>query len=91
MNRLASMLLIAAGLLTFLTACDPDSSRLAIREAAQARTAIAPACPTPTDRGKQTAIADEISGAIKAGVPIDTLATEWERLDGGARKCRGAR
>ena len=71
MNRLASMPLIAVALLTFLTGCDPDSRRPAIREATQARKAVAPACPTPT-------------------ASIDALAAEWERLDEGARKCRGA-
>lgn len=89
MNRLVSMPLIAATLLTFLAGCDPDSKRLAIREGTQARGAIAPACSTPTNRDKQVTIAGEIDGAIKAGASIDTLATEWERLDEAARTCRG--
>lgn len=74
----------------FLIGCDPDSRRLAIREATVARSVLAPACPTPTDRARLMKIEVEIVGAIKAGASIDALAAEWERLDEGARKCRGA-
>lgn len=52
---------------------------------------IAPACPSPTSAAKLRAIEAEIEAAIKAGASPDALATEWERLDGAAKICRGVR
>jgi hypothetical protein len=48
-------------------------------------------CPSPTKAEMLPAIARELDAAIKAGVPPNTLSTEWERLDEGARACRGAK
>lgn len=50
----------------------------------------APACPTPTSDVKALAIAGYIEGAPPAR-GLDTLSTEWERLDDGARACRTGR
>jgi hypothetical protein len=47
------------------------------------------ACPTPTSDGNRRKLAGELEATIVAGVPPATLATEWERLDAGARACRG--
>jgi hypothetical protein len=46
-------------------------------------------CPTPTPRERLPAIA----GYLERAAPdpgLDALATEWERLDEGALRCRGA-
>ena len=59
------------------------------REPAAIRKALAPICSAPTPRGKLQRIAAEIE-AVPAG-SVDTLATEWERHDDWARKCRGQR
>lgn len=47
-------------------------------------------CATPTDAVKRERIIGELEATIKAGAPPNTLATEWERHDDVARKCRGA-
>lgn len=52
------------------------------------RAALAPACPTPTARARLEAIAGYLEAAPPAA-GLDALATEWERLDDGARACRG--
>lgn len=44
-------------------------------------------CPWPTPRPKLEIIADYLNRA-PADPGLDTLATEWERLDEGARICR---
>ena len=49
---------------------------------------MAPICPTPTSDGN----ARQIAGYLESAPPaagLDVLATEWERLDDGARICRG--
>lgn len=55
----------------------------------EARAKVARACPTPTPVKSLPAIERELVAAIAAGAAPDTLATEWERLDEGARKCAG--
>lgn len=89
MSRPKSTLLIAAGLMTCLSAC--VSGPLAISEGDKpaARATLAPICPTPTPDERLTKIAGELTAAIKAGVSPDTLAGEWERLDEASRECRG--
>lgn len=49
--------------------------------------AIAPRCPTPTDDTKAGKIATYLEVATE-DPGLDVLATEWERLDNGARICR---
>lgn len=58
------------------------------REPAAIRKALAPVCSMPTPREKLQRIMAEIE-AVPAG-SVDTLATEWERHDDWARKCRGS-
>jgi len=61
-----------------VTAADAKATRQA---------ALAPICPTPTPDDKAGAIAGYLEAAPPAA-GLDTLATEWERLDDGARVCR---
>ena len=44
-------------------------------------------CPWPTPRAKLEVISDYLDRA-PADKGLDTLATEWERLDNGATICR---
>lgn len=52
---------------------------------------FAAACPVPTDKGGRDKIAAELMATIEKAVPPDTLATEWERLNDGAKACRRGR
>lgn len=54
---------------------------------------LARACPTPTPAMKLNAIADELAALAARGdiAAVDVLASEWERLDEGARTCRGTK
>lgn len=91
MNRQKRMLLIVAALTMFLGAC-ASGTPLGISEPktpAEARKAIAPACPTPTPASKLKSIERELEAGLKAGAALDVLASEWERLDAGSRVCRG--
>lgn len=93
MLRPRSTPLIAAVLLTSLAGCASGSlvdatrpvSRGEAKEKRQA--ALAPACPTPTPDSKAAKIATYIERA-KPDPNLDVFATEWERLDDGARACR---
>lgn len=91
MSRLKSMPLIAATLLMCLGACTSASKGLAVPDTAPSarRAMLAPLCPTPTSAARLGKIAGEIDRAVAASVSPDVLATEWERLDAAARKCRG--
>ncbi|WKC25129.1 hypothetical protein QTJ18_14165 [Rhizobium sp. SSA_523] len=51
---------------------------------------LARVCPAPTSAAKQQAILRYLEGA-EPSPDLDALATEWERLDEGARKARGER
>lgn len=69
------------------------TERLAlIGEAPQIRAGVARACPRPTAEKQKAAILAELESLDAAGMiaRVDTLATEWERLDDGAKKCKGA-
>lgn len=97
MLRRRTMLSIAAVLAMSLQGCASDLATKPVVRAtaaqaadakAQRRTAMAPICPTPTSDGK----ARQIAGYLESAPPaagLDVLATEWERLDDGARICRG--
>lgn len=84
---------IAAALLACLPACaDTATERPALTgEAPQIRQGVARACPRSTAEKQKAAILAELEGLDAAGMiaRVDTLATEWERLDAGARACRG--
>jgi hypothetical protein len=45
-------------------------------------------CPTPTSSDRLDRIAAELAKALRDGAALNTLATEWERLDEAARACR---
>jgi hypothetical protein len=90
MNKRTSTRLIGAALLVYLTGCvAPVTDPLPIVQRQAIRKALAPICPTPTPGSKITIIASELEAAINAGVPPDTLAAEWERLQEGAMSCKG--
>jgi hypothetical protein len=70
-----------------------DASSLVIRAENDAarRAKRAPACPTPTSNQKIESIAAYLKKAEATDSGLNTLATEWERLDEGARVCRTGR
>ncbi|WP_026784292.1 hypothetical protein [Pleomorphomonas koreensis] len=84
---------IAAALLACLPACaELATERPALTgEASQIREGLARACPRPTTEKQKAAILAELESLDAAGMiaRVDMLATEWERLDAGARACRG--
>ncbi len=96
MRRRRTMQLIAAALLTSLAGCASDllTKPVTTATAAQAadakvqrQAAMSRICPTPTSNDK----AVKIAGYLETAAPapgLDTLATEWERLDDGSRVCR---
>lgn len=92
MHRPRSMPLIAAALATSLAGCASGSRSPALTEQAGASIGqqIARACPTPTDVERMKRIATYLETA-PPGPGLDAIATEWERLDAAARKCRGER
>lgn len=82
----------AAALLMLLTGCATKPARLALDpKKATAEKQIARICPRPISPENMLRIADELEAAIKAGVPPDLTATELERLNDGAKACRGAK
>ena len=91
MSRLKSTPLIAVILALSLSACASGTSGAALPDAAPSarRAVLAPMCPTPTPGTKLARIEVELDRAIAAKLAPEVLATEWERLDEAARKCRG--
>ncbi|WWT39809.1 hypothetical protein [Microcystis phage Mwe-JY25] len=88
------MAALAASLTLWLAGCQhprPEPGWAAVAQAVKQRTAWASACPTPTERAKLVRIKGELEAAIAAGIPPDTLAEEWIRLDAAAHACRGSR
>ena len=83
-----------AALLMFLPGCASRQPSAGLHEEiAQAldlekQRVFSAACPTPTRDADRRKIAAELTAGIRAAVPHDTLAVEWERLDSGARACR---
>ena len=74
----------------FLVGCaKPGTEAGAVSPAV--RTVFAQACPTPSRAADLTNIRREIEASIAKAVPPDTLATEWLRLNDGAKACRGQR
>ncbi|WP_157928942.1 hypothetical protein [Pararhizobium haloflavum] len=82
MHSTKSMRLIAAILPMSLVACASVSPPVADKAS------IARVCPTQTPDSRLVAIAEYLEVA-PADPGLDTLATEWERLDAGARGCEG--
>lgn len=62
-------------------------------EAHQIRKGLARACPRPTPEKQKTEILAELEtlDGLRLLNAVNTLSTEWERLDAGARACRGDR
>jgi len=60
--------------------------------APEIRAALATMCPTPSrlSPAEMEAIADALDHAPQSH-GLDLLATEWERLNAGAKACRGER
>jgi hypothetical protein len=94
-----STLPTAVALLTLLGGCvtaSPPGNNLVFQATpkapapqaeAERRAKRAPACPAQTDDAK----AERILGYLEKALPdpgLDTLATEWERLNDGAGVCR---
>lgn len=77
--------LIAGALLTLLAGCMTDWGGQTPTVASSAQ--LGRVCPMPTPQAKLRLIADYLSDAPPSK-GLDTLATEWERLDEGARKAR---
>lgn len=73
----------------FCAACATSPPPAGAQAPGEARAAIRPACPTPSTEVAKDKIATELQRAIDAGVPTDTLAIEWARLNQAARICRG--
>lgn len=90
MRNLRSMLSRVAALPMFLSACEspPREAGLAFDTPRQEQRSFAPACPVPSDKAANAQIEGELVRTIAAGVPPDTLATEWERLNDAAKACR---
>lgn len=93
-NRLSTPL-IAAGFAVCLSACvtepAPGVDWRAVSQGVARQTSFSAACPTPTGRARLVKIKTELEATIAANAPPDTLASEWERLDAGARACRRGR
>jgi hypothetical protein len=77
---------IAGTLALSLAGCGSGSAGMAVAEPAR----LGRVCPAPTAGAVLPAIADYLDRA--ADDPgLDALASEWERLDEGARIARGGR
>lgn len=86
-----ALVTLSAGCANLLNPNAPLDASTAIAGAdylAQRQT-LAAVCPTPTPPAKRRAILAELTAARVAAVVLDNLATEWERLDAAATKCRG--
>lgn len=80
------MWLLAVTLPMFLSGCGVPAP-----EPVKAAPAWRPVCPTATPAALHAVIAGELERSIRAGVPPDRLAVEWERLNAAARICRNGR
>ena len=83
MHSIRTIWPIAAALPMLLAACVSGSGPNVADEASLGRV-----CPAPTPPARLEAIADFLEVAPPSP-GLDVLATEWERLDQGARKARG--
>ena len=98
MSKPASTPSLAAALFLSLSACVstqgapvPVASPVPARQA-EIQRRLAPLCPTPSNLSadQKVAVADALEHSPQSA-GLDLLASEWERLDAGARACRGAR
>lgn len=81
-----------AALLVCLPACITTVQRPGLTgNTDQIKTAVSRACPRPSSPAKIAAITAELESLDAGGMVgrVDTLATEWERLNDGARACKG--
>lgn len=85
-----SMPWIVVALMTSLAGCVSDSVDRPTVATDAIRAGLARACPTPTPTPRLEVIADYLEHADPSP-GLDALATEWERLDEGARAARSPR
>lgn len=87
------MKLIVAGLVACLPACGAmETARPAlIGNVAAIRSGLARVCPRPTSAAEVAAITAELESLDADGMiaRVDHLAAEWDRLNAGAKVCRG--
>lgn len=87
-----SIALIAAAPLVFLPACVNQAMERPALQGSDTvvKTEVSRVCPNPTTDARKAEILLELEKLSGAGIlgDIDVLATEWERLDAGARKCK---
>jgi outer membrane murein-binding lipoprotein Lpp len=81
MRRTQTTLASAALLLTLLAGCVSRQGTISVDEARGL-------CPTPLTASQALRIADALDN-LSPGSDLDALATQIERLDAGARICRG--
>ena len=90
MLKSKSMPLIAAALLMSLAGCATKPALPVLpQEKPKAEKQLARICPTPIAADKKLIIADELDAAIAKGAPPNVTAAELERLNDGAKTCRG--
>lgn len=89
MLRNKTTLLIAAVPLVLLSGCVTRSESKSPSVPVAEKKAIERVCPTPTNRTAKEKILDYLVSSPQSE-GLDTLAEEWERLDSGAKVCRGA-
>lgn len=86
-------LILRASILTLgvvgIASCTMSSGGPAVSEQAGAAISrqIGRSCPTPTPDPVRLRIAEALE-TLPSSAGIDVLATEWERLDEGSRRCR---
>lgn len=89
-----STALIVAALLVCLPGCaKPVTVRqpVLVGSSLIIQSSLARVCPKPTTNTNQAKILVELEALDSSGelAKVDTLATEWDRLNEGARACRG--
>lgn len=87
------MTLASVALTMFLVGCETFKQPALSGNDQSIRAALADICPTPSNL--TPAQAGQVADAMEAVPPehvagIEILATEWDRLDAGARICKGA-
>ena len=86
------MTLASVALTVFLTGCETFKQPALSGNSQSIRASLADICPTPSNLTPAQAgqVADALEAVPPEHVPgIEILATEWDRLDQGARICQG--
>lgn len=87
------MTLASVPLMVFLGGCETFKQPALSGNDQSIRASLANICPTPSNLTPEQA--GQVADAMEAVPPehvagIEILATEWDRLDAGARICKGA-